>query len=123
MPVDSHEIEAALGALEQICGGDAEALHYLVQVWVDATIERMADLQRAAETADLVLIERTAHTIKGSGATFGAIQVGEAARSLESCARAADGVEATSDAIVALEQSVEETLEVVRRVLEQRGIG
>ena len=102
--------------------GPGDGLKELVQVFEDATNDRVTDLKAAYEARDLKVIERTAHTIKGSGATFGANELGEAARRLEHLARSTERVEDTAAGIEEIEQTVAETRVAIGEVLRQLGI-
>lgn len=95
----------------------------LCRLWMDATTERLGDLRAAHAQGDLARMKQTAHTIKGSAATFGAVRVGEVARSLEYAARDSDAVEQTTAGLEELDRVVQDSVLALREVLEERGIG
>lgn len=71
-------------------GGDAALLKEIAQLFLEDYPKSMDDLRRAAHSGDARWVERTAHGLKGSVATFGAPAAVEAARALETMGRADD---------------------------------
>jgi len=70
-------------------GGDEgrEAVAELVNTFLDDAASQMAALHGAVERRDAELAERTAHTLKSNGATFGAARFAGLCRELEALAR------------------------------------
>ncbi len=93
------------GALERV-EGDRELLDELLRLFADECPKNMAEIRRACETRDAHLLERLAHTIKGSSASLCAEDVSEAASVLEKQARSGD-FEAAGAQIKALEIKLE----------------
>jgi CheY-like chemotaxis protein/anti-sigma regulatory factor (Ser/Thr protein kinase) len=82
--------DAALGKLvSSLGGGDEgrEAVRELVEMFLDDAAAQMATLHGAVERGDAEAAGRTAHTLKSSGATFGARPFAELCRELEALAR------------------------------------
>jgi two-component system, sensor histidine kinase and response regulator len=77
------DLDAALKRLE----GDRELLEEVARLFLDECPKMLAEIQSAASAGDLHLLERAAHTLKGSSANVGALAVSEAAIELEHRAR------------------------------------
>lgn len=69
-------------------GGDADLLREIAALFVEDYPRVLEDLRDAIALGDAERIERTAHGLKGSVATFGARPAMEAARTLEAMGRA-----------------------------------
>jgi PAS domain S-box-containing protein len=83
--VDAAALEKLISSLG---GGDEgrEAVRELVEMFLDDATTQMATLHSAVERADAQEACRTAHTLKSSGATFGARPFAELCRELEALA-------------------------------------
>jgi two-component system sensor histidine kinase/response regulator len=68
-------------------GGDAELLREIAALFLDDYPKVMADLHDAAARGDASTVERTAHSLKGSVANFGAKSVMETALQIEDLGR------------------------------------
>src|SRR5277367_118215 len=86
-------------------GGDAELLREIACLFLEDYPKIMADLHGAAERGDAAGVERTAHSLKGSVANFGADIVIETARKIEDLGRARDIAE-VSPLLQALDQGL-----------------
>ena len=64
-------------------GDDESVLREIMELFLKDLPNREADLRTAVERRDAKLLERAAHTIKGSCAGFGAFAAREAAQRLE----------------------------------------
>jgi two-component system, sensor histidine kinase and response regulator len=84
-----------VAALERV-EGDRGLLEELLRLFAKECPNNVAEIRRAFEHEDAPLLERLAHTMKGSAASLGAKSVSEAARALEEQARSKslDGAEA-----------------------------
>ncbi|HSY58057.1 MAG TPA: response regulator [Terriglobales bacterium] len=80
------DIEVALRQVE----GDRDLLDEIVRIFADECPKTMIEIRNAIRAADLPFLERAAHTLKGSAANLGAIDVMESATKLEEYARIAD---------------------------------
>jgi two-component system, sensor histidine kinase and response regulator len=69
-------------------GGDAELLHEIACLFLDDYPRALEEIRNAASRGNARDLERSAHGLKGSVATFGAAAAMEAARSLEAMGRA-----------------------------------
>jgi HPt (histidine-containing phosphotransfer) domain-containing protein len=78
---------AALAVLRDLVGGDPAFVRELVSAFLEDVPARMAEIRSGVESADAVLVQRAAHTLKGNGATFGALLFAEACRNLEETAK------------------------------------
>ncbi len=84
MTVDLQVIER----LRQLDGGRGEALTKLVDLFSSHSAAVLAQLRGAAEAGDTQLVERLAHSLKGSAGNLGAREMMELCAQLESEARA-----------------------------------
>jgi len=81
------------GLLEELLvmsEGDAAVLIEIVQQFKDDTVVLFESLDAAVRAGDFHRIADIAHTIKGSGATFGMVRLGALALRLETAAKGAD---------------------------------
>jgi PAS domain S-box-containing protein len=107
--------DATLGELvSSLGGGDEgrEAVRELVETFLDDAAAQMATLRGAVERGDAEAARRTAHTLKASGATFGAQPFAELCREVEALAR-----EGRLDAAAALLDRADQEWERARSAL------
>jgi len=83
---DSFDLATALQRVE----GDRELLEEIVRIFVEECPKIIADIHHAFATSDARLLERLAHTLKGSASNLGALAVPRSAAELEQKARAGD---------------------------------
>ena len=69
---------------------DEALLREVIQLFIEDNPKREADLRQALERRDAQLLERAAHTIKGSCVIFGAVDARNAAHDLELLGRSGD---------------------------------
>ena len=62
---------------------DADFLRELIEIYLQDTPQRIAELQDALNKKDVPVFTRAAHTIKGSSSNFGAIKLTKLAHDLE----------------------------------------
>jgi PAS domain S-box-containing protein len=89
-------------ALERL-GGDRELLRELAEMFVESAPELIAAVREAAGRRDARALERAAHSLKGSAATFSAAGAVEAAQAVESKAKTGD-LSVVDEAISGLER-------------------
>jgi len=101
----THHSESANGpaldreeALSRV-GGDVDLLREIAAVFLDDCPNSLSQLRDAVSNGDARLVERQAHTLKGSIATFGTGNVFETARKIELQGRCGDLTEVASDLI------------------------
>lgn len=87
-------------------GDDEEILREVIQLFVEEVPKRLADLRLALERRDAELLERSAHTIKGTCLVFGAGPVRLAAERVETMGRKRD-FDLAPEAVAALVQESE----------------
>src|SRR5450631_2427104 len=87
---DGFDKDAALGRV----GGDLDLLKEIARVFLDDCPRSLAELREAAARSDCAVVERSAHTLKGASANFGAARLVAAALLIEKMghARTMDGV-------------------------------
>lgn len=71
-------------------GGSEELLGTMVEVYYEETDDLLTKLGKSLEDSDAALLERTAHTMKSSAASFGGELVRVAAAELEALAKGGD---------------------------------
>ncbi|MGA8222978.1 MAG: response regulator [Candidatus Acidiferrales bacterium] len=85
-PADSFDLAAALQRVE----GDRDLLEEIVRIFAEECPKTIAEIHRAFDTNDAPLLERLAHTLKGSSSNLGALVLPQSAAALEQMARAGD---------------------------------
>ena len=109
----------AVVALTDMVGGDAELITDLVDVFLEEAPERLGEARSGIETSDATLTGRAAHTLKSNALTFGALDLAEVARQMETAARA-DDLDAAAEMLPALERA---WTEIRPSLLDLRGGG
>jgi two-component system sensor histidine kinase/response regulator len=102
------EVLDVAAALERV-EGDRELLEELARLFADECPKALGEIRQAWESGDAHLLERLAHTMKGSSASLGANKVSEAAFELEQQARSG-GIANAGGMIQTLEKQVERVL-------------
>ncbi|MEA3203382.1 MAG: hypothetical protein QOI63_1057 [Thermoplasmata archaeon] len=97
--------EAVLRALLDDMGGDVEVVKELVQSYLGEAPRLLAEARQALAAADALTLQRAAHTLKSTSATFGALQLAEASKAIEQAARG--GKLATAEQLADLEAQFE----------------
>ena len=93
-------------ALEKV-GGDKEILEEILVVFSETYPDQLSELKNAIDSGDAPIVERAAHTLKGSVGAFSAKKALETAFQLETMGR--DGkLEEAATVYSKLEQEVEE---------------
>ena len=104
-------------ALDKV-GGDREILEEILVVFSESYPDQLNELKNAIDKGDAPIIERTAHTLKGSVGTFSAKKAFETAFRLENMGR--DGnLEEAAAVYSKLEQEVEELEAALRATLSE----
>ena len=93
-PISSHLIDWTV-ALKST-GGDAELLRELIDIFQETLPQWLSQLHHAIDSSNAVVMQRMAHTIKGSLAQFGARSAQEIAERLEAAAAKNQIVAATT---------------------------
>ena len=102
---NAFDIDAALKHVE----GDRDLLDEIVRIFADQCPKTMYEIQNAIRAADLSVLERAAHSLKGSASNLGAAGVTQAAAELEESARSGDSSR-SHEQFEALESEVEKLL-------------
>ncbi|MDX1946446.1 MAG: response regulator [Pirellulaceae bacterium] len=94
-PVAAADDVLDWAAALKICNGDEALLRDLVEAFLEEHPRRIDEIQRAIDTRDFELLNRSAHTIKGSMRYFGAQGVFDRAFGLEQlgATKSLDGAE------------------------------
>ncbi len=101
----AFDIDAALRHVE----GDRDLLDEIVRILADQCPKTMYEIQNAIRAADLSVLERAAHSLKGSASNLCATGVTQAAAELEESARSGDSSR-SREQFEALESEVEKLL-------------
>jgi len=93
---EPFDLEAALTYMDS----DKALFQELVTVFLEESANQIRDIHKGIVNADAKLVERAAHSIKGSASTFAAKRTAEAARQLEILGREGKFTEFPSAALV-----------------------
>jgi HPt (histidine-containing phosphotransfer) domain-containing protein len=85
-----HLDTVALTALNDLLGGDDDALAELAGAFLAEAPERIAEIRTAVDQNDAGLARRAGHTLKSNAFTFGAVQLGAAAHRVEVAGNSGD---------------------------------
>ena len=78
-PEEPFDLDAALAYMD----GDKALFHELVNLFVEESTNQINQVRAGIANGDAKLVERSAHSIKGSASTFAAKRSAEAARHVE----------------------------------------
>ena len=106
--------EEALGRVD----GDPDLLREIAALFLESCEPWLADLRRGLADSDAARIAKAAHTLKGSAASFGALQLVDAALRVEKIGASLDLAEADS-AVRDLESQVEALTGELRGFLDE----
>jgi HPt (histidine-containing phosphotransfer) domain-containing protein len=101
LPDDELSHESMLELFEQ----DAALLSELAELFLEDSPALLHDIQAGVAALDAGMVERAAHTLKGSVGNFGAKRALELARRIEAMARGRD-LSGAPEALSALEQEM-----------------
>ena len=97
--------------LKQMSG--AEFLNELIETFLDDAPKLLAEMQSALEIGSADSFRRAAHSLKSNAATFGAGQLADLAKEMESLARE-NKLPETGDRLKALEEALRSASEELR---------
>lgn len=97
---------------------DAPLLREIVRIFLDECPHTISEIRQAIESSDATLLRRSAHTLKGSAAIFGALPVVDAALRLEMMGRE-NNFETAVAALERLESRAEQLIETLRATRDQ----
>ena len=104
-------------ALEKV-GGDREILEEILVVFSESYPDQLSELKNAIDNGDTQIVERAAHTLKGSVGTFSAKKALKTAFRLETMGREGNLQEATA-VYSKLEQEIEELEAALKATLSE----
>jgi CheY-like chemotaxis protein/HPt (histidine-containing phosphotransfer) domain-containing protein len=102
---NAFDIDAALKHVE----GDRDLLDEIIRIFADHCPKAMYEIQNAIRAADLPVLERAAHSLKGSASNLCATGVSQSASDLEESARSGDSSR-SGEQFQSLESEVEKLL-------------
>jgi CheY-like chemotaxis protein len=105
------DLEQAMSWLD----GDSELLARLAGAFLEQSPQQLTEIRQAARSGDAEVLERAAHTLKGSAASFGAEPLRQAAYDVEQAGRGGnlDAVEQLLDTLEAELRKVEQALQAL----------
>jgi HPt (histidine-containing phosphotransfer) domain-containing protein len=104
-------------ALDKV-GGDREILEEILVVFSETYPDQLSELKNAIDNGDAPIVERAAHTLKGSVGTFSSKKALETAFRLETMGH--DGnLQEAAEAYSKLEQEVEELEAALKATLSE----
>ena len=92
-------------------GGSSENVDEIIKIYLDITPKYLADLRSAINASDVLSTERTAHKLKSSSATLGAMKLAAQCRDLEHLAH-----EKTLDYALLHLSQIESSFEKIRGI-------
>ncbi|MCU1341949.1 MAG: domain S-box, partial [Candidatus Acidoferrum typicum] len=92
--------------------GDQELLAEIIQVFLADAPQLLVAMQNALQQGDMILLERTAHSMKGAAGNMSALAAVNAASELEQSAKKKDA-ESSKSNLAALQGAVERLLPVL----------
>ena len=95
-------------------GGDVELFDQLIRLFLDRHRTMALDIKSAIDGRDNVMLQRAAHTMKGTVANLCATEVLEVASQLEAAGRL-DTLEEVPALVLQLERAVQRLVEVLSR--------
>lgn len=95
-------------SLTDMVGGDLELLAELIDVFLAEAPQRLVEAREGIDHEDAALTGRAAHTLKSNALTFGAMELAELARQVETAARNSE-LTAAAEMMPALELAWAET--------------
>jgi HPt (histidine-containing phosphotransfer) domain-containing protein len=102
------------------CGEDTELLNELLEMFENDAEEKMARIERAMASKDIVGLKAAAHGLKGSSANVSALAISKEAKRLEGLAATSDLKEAAKSS-AALRVCVQATIEFIKKHLDNEG--
>lgn len=84
MPDDTVLDSQAIAALRELSPGDPAFLRELIEIYLQDTVVRFAEIDTALGKSDGPVLIRAAHSIKGSSGNFGAKPLARLAQEIES---------------------------------------
>ena len=99
--IDSEAIENLRALGDE---GDDTFLREIISIYLEDVPQRLADLKSARSTEDRALYVRSAHTIKGSSANVGAVEMRSLAEKLEHRAKT-EPLATLDEALTEIEQA------------------
>ena len=82
-PLDPNAIDA----LRSLNPGDDSFLRELIQIYLEDSPQRIAEIELSLEQADSLRLTRAAHSLKGSSSNFGAAQLRAVSEKIEHLGR------------------------------------
>ncbi|MCU0595309.1 MAG: response regulator, partial [Desulfobacterota bacterium] len=103
----------------EIMGGDRDLLMEIVGIFVESFPATLRQIREALASGDAPLVERAAHSLKGSVASFGASRAQEAASGLEKRGKAGN-LTGADQVVVELETELRTLERTMKKVLLER---
>jgi len=109
-PAPGHRATGDLSVLDEaallaLVGGDEELMREIIALYLVEYPRLLRDIRAAAASGDVRALELSAHALKGSVGNMAASRASEAARELETLARA-DQLPAARDSLATLEHEL-----------------
>ena len=82
-PIDPQAIEE----LRAMNPGDDSFLRELIQIYLEDSPQRIAEIESSLEQGDALTLTRAAHSLKGSSSNFGALQLRAVSEKIEHLGR------------------------------------
>ncbi|MFW6162830.1 MAG: response regulator, partial [Planctomycetota bacterium] len=119
-PPEPDDSPLDLGQVMSWLDGDAALLARLAEAFLEQSPQQFSQIRQAARSGDAQVLERAAHTLKGSAANFGAEALRQAAYDLEQRGRAGD-LDAAEQLLDALEIELRKVEQALQPLCEEAG--
>ena len=110
-PVERNDLVNRAALLDRV-EGDQELLAEIIKMFLADAPQRLGAMQNALQQGDMILLERSAHSMKGAAGNMSASAVVNAALQLERSAKEKDA-ESSKSNLAALKEAVERVLPVL----------
>ena len=115
MPDDQSIDMQAIDALREL-SPDADFIRELIEIYLQDTPQRIAELDAGLTKQDFALFSRAAHTIKGSSSNFGATKLTKLAHELEMQGKASN-LSSAPEACLKLKAEYTQVAEALTKIL------
>ena len=114
----NHLDTRALDQLQELIGGDRDALLELIETFLEEGDEIVLDMRSSVSTRDIDLLRRSAHSLKSSAQDFGSVRLSQLCASLESRCRA-EWPEEAEEQVRMVAESFENARDALQSYLDQ----
>jgi HPt (histidine-containing phosphotransfer) domain-containing protein len=108
---------AALENLREMVGGDTEFVSDLIDTFLDQAPQMLADMRQGLASGDVVVVRRSAHSLKSNSAEFGAQALFTLCQEIETMCKS--GVPVGAELVARVEDEFAKVKTALRAVQQQ----